>query len=384
MHIKKIVVGVMSCMLVIGGAMTPEDAAAAHKKSNKPAASRSAPAKLSSKPASKVTARGVSTTGAGKVAKGGKATKLARGSKVDDQAARFDRHAPTRLSRTTQPHLRTVSLSPDEQLDMAEAGPAYDERGPLLRSSAVLVQDLATGESLFEKNANTVVPIASITKLMTAMVVLDARLPMNEGVMVSEEDLDIVKGTRSRLSVGTVMSRETALLLALMSSENRAASALSRHYPGGYRAFIQAMNRKARSLGLAATHFEDPTGLTSANHASPRDLVKLVEAANQYPLIRQFSTTVSHDVDIDGRILTFRNTNALVANPEWDISVSKTGFISEAGRCLVMHAHIQGKPLAIVLMDSMGRYTRVADANRVKKWVEHVTGGTRTAVQPDA
>jgi D-alanyl-D-alanine endopeptidase (penicillin-binding protein 7) len=239
-----------------------------------------------------------------------------------------------------------------------------------LQSSAVLVQDQATGAILFEKNANAVLPIASITKLMTAMVALDAKPDLNETLAIGEEDVDSLKGTRSRLKVGTHLAREEMLRLALMSSENRAASALSRHYPGGREAFIAAMNQKAQALGLADTRFQDPTGLTAANVSSPRDLAKLVNAAHQYPLIREFSTASEGEFSIAGRSQHFRNTNTLVKSPTWEIGLSKTGYINEAGKCLVMQAWLNNKPTIIVLLDSWGKMTRIGDANRIKRWVE--------------
>ncbi|MDP2134812.1 MAG: D-alanyl-D-alanine endopeptidase [Sulfuritalea sp.] len=239
-----------------------------------------------------------------------------------------------------------------------------------LQSSAVLVQDQATGAILFEKNSSAILPIASITKLMTAMVVLDAKPDLKETVEVGQEDVDLLKGTRSRLKVGTHLEREEMLRLALMSSENRAASALSRHYPGGRDAFVAAMNQKAQALGLTDTRFQDATGLTAANVSSPRDLAKLVNAAHQYPLIREFSTMSEGEFTIAGRQQQFRNTNTLVKSPTWEIGLSKTGYINEAGKCLVMQAWLNNKPTIIVLLDSWGKMTRIGDANRIKRWVE--------------
>jgi D-alanyl-D-alanine endopeptidase (penicillin-binding protein 7) len=244
---------------------------------------------------------------------------------------------------------------------------------PKLESSAVAIFDQASGDLIYEKNANAVVPIASITKLMTAMVALDAQPSLEEVLTVTDEDIDKLKGTSSRLRVGTRLSREKMLHLALMSSENRAASALSRHYPGGQSAFIAAMNAKAEELGLSDTRFADPTGLTPENVSSARDLVKLVDAAHRYPLIREFSTSEEYQVAVKGRAQTFRNTNALVRNEQWSIGLSKTGYISEAGKCLVMQAWLNDKPTIIVLLDSWGRLTRIGDANRVKRWIESVS-----------
>jgi len=246
-----------------------------------------------------------------------------------------------------------------------------------VQSSAALVLDQTTGAVLFEKNPDAVLPIASITKLMTAMVVLDAKPDLTETLAIGEEDVDVLKGTRSRLKVGTHLAREEMLRLALMSSENRAASALSRHYPGGRDAFVAAMNQKAQALGLSDTRFLDPTGLTAANVSSPRDLAKMVDAAHQYPLIREFSTTSEGEVSIAGRPQQFRNTNTLVKSPTWDIGLSKTGYINEAGKCLVMQAWLNNKPTIIVLLDSWGKMTRIGDANRIKRWVESASLPTR-------
>ncbi|MDP1651699.1 MAG: D-alanyl-D-alanine endopeptidase [Rhodocyclaceae bacterium] len=239
-----------------------------------------------------------------------------------------------------------------------------------LKSTAVTVIDQNTGNVLYEKNASAVVPIASITKLMPAMVALDAQPSLAETLTIGEADVDTVKGTHSRLSVGTQLNREEMLRLALMSSENRAASALSRHYPGGRAAFVAAMNAKAQALGLTETRFSDPTGLTPENVSSARDLAKMVDAAHQYPLIREFSTSEEYHVAIRGRPQTFRNTNALVRNDGWTIGLSKTGYISEAGKCLVMQVWLDNKPTIIVLLDSWGKLTRIGDANRIKRWVE--------------
>jgi D-alanyl-D-alanine endopeptidase (penicillin-binding protein 7) len=242
--------------------------------------------------------------------------------------------------------------------------------GLSLHSLAALVLDQQTGATMFSKNTDAVRPIASITKLMTAMVVLDAKLPMDEMVEVGDDDIDTLKGTRSRLTVGTRLTREEMMRLALMSSENRAASALSHAYPGGGDAFVAAMNRKATELGMRDTRFFDPTGLTSSNVSTASDLAKMVDASYHYQPIREFTTTMHYDVRIRGREQTFRNTNKLVQNGSWDIGLSKTGFINEAGRCLVMQAKLAQKNVLIVLLDSWGKYTRIGDANRIRKWPE--------------
>ena len=239
-----------------------------------------------------------------------------------------------------------------------------------LYSASALVIDQVTGQSLLDKNSHEVVPIASISKLMTAMVVLDAKLDLNEVIAIGDEDVDGLKGTRSRLPVGTTMTRETAMLLALMSSENRAAHTLGRHYPGGLSAFVSAMNRKAQSLGMNSSRFEEPTGLSSNNVSTARDLARMVTAAARYPEIRAFSTTAEATLELNGRVHRFGTTNPLVRSDNWEIGLSKTGYISEAGRCLVMQARVADKPVVIVLLDSAGKMTRVGDANRIKRWME--------------
>lgn len=241
---------------------------------------------------------------------------------------------------------------------------------PGLHSHAALLLDMQNGEALYQKNATQVVPIASITKLMTAMVMLDAQLPMNEEFFITDDDVDMLKGSRSRLAVGTQLTRQEALLLALMSSENRAAHALGRNYPGGIAAFVGAMNRKAQELGMTNSRFMDPTGLNSGNVSTARDLAKMVAAASKYAAIREASTTSDAKFDVRGRIQEYRNTNPLVRSDSWDIGVSKTGFIREAGKCLVMQAKVNNRPMLFVLLDSEGSMTRVGDANRLKKWAE--------------
>lgn len=241
---------------------------------------------------------------------------------------------------------------------------------PALKSSSALVVD-QSGRALFAKNVDHVVPIASITKLMTAMVVIDAGLPLNEPIAISEDDKDLIKGTRSRLRIGTVLSRRELLHLALMASENRAAEALSRVYPGGTKAFVAAMNQKAVELGMWRTRFVDGTGLSSDNVSTAQDLSKMVAAAYHYPLIREFTTDTGTTVQVaNGRTMNYNNSNRLVKSREWEIGLSKTGYISEAGRCLVMQAKIAGKPVIIVLLDSWGKLTRIGDANRLKRWME--------------
>ena len=238
-----------------------------------------------------------------------------------------------------------------------------------LKSSVALVLDSDTNEVLFSKNSEAVLPIASLTKLMTAVVVTEAKLPLGEMLSVSQDDVDTEKGSRSRLKVGTQLSREEMLHLALMSSENRAAHALGRAYPGGLEAFVVAMNHKARELGMNDTHYVEPTGLSSKNQSSARDLATLVKAAHEHQIIRELSTSPEFLVEIGNRSMQFRNTNRLVRNPEWEIGLQKTGYITEAGRCLVMQAKLAGRQLIMVFLDSAGKYSRIGDAERVRRWI---------------
>lgn len=248
-----------------------------------------------------------------------------------------------------------------------------------LRSSSALVQDAESGEIVFGKNTDAVVPIASITKLMTAMVILDRGLDLEEQITLSREDAVAMKGTRSRLHTGLTLTRRDLLLLALMSSENRAAAALGRSYPGGLEAAVDAMNAKAALLDMNESRFVEPTGLSPANVSTAGDLAKMVRAAYEYPLIREFSTTERATVKVSTgrklRPLNYGNTNGLVRSSYWEIGLSKTGYISEAGRCLVMQVRLAEKDLIVVLLDSWGKHSRIGDANRIRKWLE---GGAAT------
>jgi len=257
-------------------------------------------------------------------------------------------------------------------IGFAQAQEAKPHKAVYLRSSSALVLDADTGEIVVDKNSDAIVPIASITKLMTAMVILDRNLDMDQRIVLSRQDIDSLKGTRSRLRPGNVLTRHELLLLALMSSENRAAAALGRTYPGGIEPFVAAMNAKAAGLDMKDSRFVDSTGLSPNNVSSARDLVKLVRAAHEYALIREFSTKDRASVKVSdrGRPLNFHNTNGLVRAHRWDVELSKTGYISEAGRCLVMRVKLASKDLIVVLLDSWGRQSRIGDANRIKKWVE--------------
>jgi D-alanyl-D-alanine endopeptidase (penicillin-binding protein 7) len=239
-----------------------------------------------------------------------------------------------------------------------------------LKSSGALVIDQDTHEVLLSKNDNAVLPIASLTKLMTGLVVSEAKLPMNEMIRIEQADVDMEKGSRSRLKVGTELSRGELLHLALMSSENRAAHALGRSYPGGLSTFVDLMNAKAKQLGMKDTSYIEPTGLSSKNQSSARDLATLVNIAHGDATLRELTTSPSYEVEVGNRMLQFNNTNRLVKSPAWDIGLQKTGFINEAGQCLVMQARVAGRKLIMVFLDSAGKLTRIADAERVRRWVE--------------
>ncbi|MGZ3254659.1 MAG: D-alanyl-D-alanine endopeptidase, partial [Burkholderiaceae bacterium] len=241
-----------------------------------------------------------------------------------------------------------------------------------LKSNVALVLDQSNAQVLFEKNSNIALPIASITKLMTGLVVVEAHQNMDEVLEVTSEDIDREKGSTSRLRIGAHLTRANMLHIALMSSENRAASALGRNYPGGLPSFVAAMNAKAKALGMNDTHYVDSNGLSSHNVSTARDLAKLVMAANQEPILRQYSTDTQYVVEPGGRSLQYTNTNHLVKNPDWEIGLQKTGYISEAGRCLVMLAKIEGRSVIMVLLDSKGKLSRIGDASRIRKWLEAV------------
>ena len=286
--------------------------------------------------------------------------------------------APVALKGKTVLSARKKSSAPI----LASGAQSWPDTGRLaVLSGSALVIDQTVGGALYQKNADLVAPIASITKLMTAMVVLDSAPNLQSLITISDDDVDYLRGSRSRLHVGSVMTRESALLLALMSSENRAANALARHYPGGMLAFLAAMNNKAQELGMRDTHFDDPTGLTSNNVSTANDLARMVSAAHKYPLIRELSTTPEATVDISGREMAYRNTNPLVKSSDWDVGLSKTGYIHEAGKCLVMQARVAEKLVVIILLDSAGKLTRVGDANRIKRWMEKASIHTQASLR---
>lgn len=289
--------------------------------------------------------------------------------------------AKSRVHRTTK-HTTAVrskaSLAKRSVVRVEAARPSFGKLAGLhstddpldLKSSVALVLDQDTNEVLFSKNPDAVLPIASITKLMTALVVVEAQQSLDDTLTITQDDVDTEKHSSSRLAVGTRLSRGEMLHLALMSSENRAAHALGRHYPGGLDAFVAAMNAKARELGMKDTRYVEPTGLSSSNQSSAQDLALLVKAAHQHELIRDLSTSPEYQVAVGRRQMLFHTTNALVRNPSWEIGLQKTGYISEAGRCLVMQAQLAGRKLIMVLLDSAGKYSRIGDAERIRRWME--------------
>lgn len=288
----------------------------------------------------------------GAVAKGTRKTSSAKGSAVKRKpVARVVRAAPARPSFGQLSGLRAT----EDDLS--------------LKSSVALVMDQDTDEVLFSKNSQAVLPIASITKLMTALVVTEASLPLDEILVVSQDDVAATAGSRSRLQLGTQLTRGEMLHLSLMASENRAAHVLGRTYPGGIDQFVGAMNVKARLLGMQDTRYVEPTGLSSSNQSSAVDLSRLVKAAFMHPIIRDLSTSLEAAIPVGRKTVQFRNTNGLVRNPEWDIGLQKTGYISAAGRCVVMQTQMAGRNLIMVLLDSTGKYTRIGDAERIRKWL---------------
>jgi D-alanyl-D-alanine endopeptidase (penicillin-binding protein 7) len=284
----------------------------------------------------------------------------------------FSRIAVSSPNALSRPTASLVAASGAKGASFGQLYGLHQTQDPLeLKSSVALVMDQDTNEVMLSKNPEAVLPIASLTKLMTAVVVVEAHLPLDDAITITSDDVDTEKNSSSRLAVGSTLSRGELLHLALMSSENRAAHALGRTYPGGLTAFVSAMNAKARLLGMHDTRYVDPTGLNSGNQATARDLATLVKAAYQQPLIRELSVSPEHAVRLGNRQLQFRNTNSLVRSPSWDIGLQKTGYIVEAGRCLVMQASMAGRKFIMVFLDSAGKYSRQADAERVRRWLEN-------------
>lgn len=314
-------------------------------------------------------ARSAKVVKAPRAAKSGNATKVTKASARKQPAARA-------VAASARAPVRAVAYAPARQSFGQMAG-LHDVTDPLdLKSSVALVVDQETHEVLLSKNDHAVLPIASLTKLMTGLIISQARLPMDEMLTITQDDVDTEKGSSSRLRVGASLTRGEMLHLALMSSENRAAHALGRTYPGGLAAFVTQMNVKAKLLGMADTKYVEPTGLSSRNQSSARDLAVLVNVAHGDPLVRELSTSPGYEVAQGPRTLQYNNTNRLVKSPAWEIGLQKTGYISEAGQCLVMQAEVAGRKLIMVFLDSAGKFSRLADAERVRHWVENQSGAT--------
>ena len=318
----------------------------------------------------------------------GEKTKVARGSdrvqRTLSARGKANERAERLAARETRLAIRTVAHVPQEarpaRLSFGQLAGLRGVEDPLeLKSSVALVLDQDTHEVLLSKNDHAELPIASLTKLMTGLIVSDARLPLDEMISITEDDIDYEKGSRSRLPVGTTLTRGELMHLALMSSENRAAHALGRTFPGGMQRFVGLMNARAMMLGMKDTRYVEPTGLSSENRSSAYDLATLVNTAAQDPLLRQLSTSQGYEVAVGNRVLQYNNTNRLVHNPDWQIGLQKTGYISEAGQCLVMQARVAGRKLIMVFLDSSGKYSRLADAERVRRWVEFERAPTNTA-----
>jgi D-alanyl-D-alanine endopeptidase (penicillin-binding protein 7) len=330
----------------------------------KAAAKKTAPRATAKKPgAAHTTAKAAEPRHASAKTKAKTAAAETRKTHVIHKASAKERKGKKVAARRHPPMSATALLA------AVSASPGGNDAAAL-RSSSAYVQDMHTSTVLFEKNPDVVRPIASISKLMTALVVLDAHQPLDQMLQITDADIDWRKHTGSRLSIGTELSREDMLHLALMASENRAANALGRNWPGGLPAFVEAMNAKARELGMFHTHFVEPTGLSYENVSSPHDLIQLLRAASQQPLIHQFTTSSEYTLKVKSTMMTFRNTDMLVRRPDWDIKVSKTGFINEAGECLVMMAKIDGHEMGIVLLDSHGTLSRIGDAIRIRRILE--------------
>jgi len=303
-----------------------------------------------------------------------KLTTAERKQSVDSRKVRLVKAAPTPSRSTVAKHsvksgvvrVATPPIPSVEQRLNLHASP----EALAFNSSVAFVVDQQTNEVLFAKNDSAVLPIASLTKLMTGLVVAEAGLDMNEQITITSDEIDTIKGSRSRLAVGSTLTRGELMHLALMSSENRAAHALGRTFPGGLAVFVQRMNQKAAQLGMADTRYVEPTGLSSDNRSSARDLATLVSAAYKVPMLRDLSTSPGYEVDLGRRTLQYNNSNRLVKNPDWDIGLQKTGYISEAGRCLVMQARVAGRQLIMVFLDASGQLGRIQDAERVRRWVE--------------
>lgn len=290
------------------------------------------------------------------------------------KSAKVSTKTPARkVARSASKGVKTAALRPAEpgRMSFGQQAGLHQVSDPLsLKSSVALVIDQDTHEVLLSKNDHAVLPIASLTKLMTGVIISASNLSMDEMITITQDDVDTEKGSSSRLRVGATLSRGELLHLALMSSENRAAHALGRTYPGGLQAFVSLMNAKARLLGMKDTRYVEPTGLSSQNQSSAQDLAILVNSAYADPVLRELSTSTGHQVAVGRQTLQYNNTNRLVKHPQWEIGLQKTGYISEAGQCLVMQARVAGRKLIMVFLDSAGKLSRIADAERVRRWVE--------------
>jgi D-alanyl-D-alanine endopeptidase (penicillin-binding protein 7) len=330
----------------------------------------------SAKAGVKAGAKSASSAKAGAKA-GGRAVSTKNASKKVQAKQRSRTAKKGALARGAAPVRRAAARSaPAAALSFGQKAGLHEDKDPLaLASGVALVVDQETSEVLFSKNSQAVLPIASITKLMTGLLITESGLSLDEKITITQDDVDTEKGSQSRLRVGTELTRGEMLHLALMSSENRAANALGRTYPGGLNAFVEAMNAKAVALGMHDTLYVEPTGLSSKNQSSAADLATLVKEAYNYPLLRELSTSPQYEVSVGRKRLEYTNTNSLVKNPGWEIGLQKTGYIVEAGRCLVMQARLAGRKLIMVFLDSAGKYSRIADAERVRKWLTTTSSG---------
>ncbi|WP_418131734.1 serine hydrolase [Variovorax sp. 375MFSha3.1] len=345
-------------------------------KKEKPAAAKTAVASKKAKgPVPVEVKRNAASSKTATVAKrGGRAVKAERAEKVvrggrNVVATIHKKNGKTVVAVQRRSVVRVVE-APARQSFGQMAGLHGTEDALDLKSSVALVIDQDTHEVLFSKNDHAVLPIASLTKLMTGLLISEAHLPNDELITITQDDVDTEKRSSSRLTVGTTLSRGELLHLALMSSENRAAHALGRTYPGGLTTFVSIMNAKAKMLGMKDTRYVEPTGLSSRNQSSAQDLALLVNAAYADATVRSLSTSPEYQVEVGNRVLQFNTTNRLVKSPDWEIGVQKTGYISEAGQCLVMQARVAGRKLIMVFLDSAGKFSRIADAERVRRWVE--------------
>ncbi len=371
--------GVNAAQAAEGKTASAKKAASSKKKPSALAANRKVAAK---KPASVQKAGKTASKKSGRNAKAVAAAPRKNASSVKAQASSRRVKAEIRAAAPAV-DMTPVRMTAPARLSVGEQLGLRAKDDPLdLNSSVALVVDQETNEVLFSKNDHAVLPIASLTKLMTGLIVADAHLDMNEMITITQDDVDTYKGSRSRLAVGTRLTRGELMHLSLMSSENRAAHALGRTYPGGMTEFVRLMNQKARELGMSDTRYVEPTGLSSDNRSSARDLATLVSVAYERPILRDLSTSPGYEVDVGRRTLQFNNSNRLVKNPEWDIGLQKTGYISEAGRCLVMQAQVAGRKLIMVFLDATGKLSRLQDAERVRKWVEHKTETPPMAARP--